>query len=56
MITVEVLRPFPAGETRLQPGEIVDASGWRNVQKLVEQGRVRIVTNEPEPRKGAKHA
>lgn len=48
MIKVEVLRPFPAGERTLQPGEVVEATGWRNLQRLVELGKVRIVTNLPE--------
>lgn len=41
MICVEILRPVPAGDHNLKPGEIHDATGWRNVQKLVELGKVR---------------
>ena len=47
MIQVEVLRPIPAGDRRLKPGELVDATDWRNVDKLVQQRKVRYVTNRP---------
>ena len=30
-----VLKPFNAGKRNLKPGERVDASGWRNVNTLV---------------------
>ena len=57
MIQVEVLRPIPAGGHTLQPGEVHDATNWRNVDRLVAMGKARIVKNEPvtlttEPRRG----
>jgi hypothetical protein len=47
-IQVEVLRPIQAGAETLRPGQVVDATSWRNTQKLVEQGRCRYVIVRPE--------
>lgn len=35
-----VLRPISIGETSLQSGEVVDVSGWRNLQSLEKTGRI----------------
>lgn len=31
----EVLKPLPDDARVLQPGEVVDASGWRNLRSLI---------------------
>lgn len=44
-----VLRTFPGpGGRRLDPGEVVPAGDWRNLSKLVAQGRL-IPADQPAP-------
>lgn len=42
----EVLRPFP-GDRLYEAGEVVDATGWRNAQKLVDMRYLRPVAATP---------
>ncbi len=47
MKRVVVVRPFPGPEGKIfQIGEVVNTSGWRNVEALVEQRYIRAHRGE----------
>ncbi len=50
-----VTRPFTGAEGKVyQPGEVVDVSGWKHTDLLVEQRRLRPLTVEPKPKTAPK--
>lgn len=46
---IEVIKQFKAGDKMLQPGDVVDATGWRNVQALIDQRRARLHAADETP-------
>lgn len=52
----EVLRSFEADGTVLKAGDIVDVTGWKNMEKLISMrylGSVRSAGQEPQVKKAA---
>jgi hypothetical protein len=45
-----VLRPIPTAGRTYQPGDLVDARGWRTGERLVEQRRLRPLAPHELPR------
>ena len=51
----QVLRAFPGpGGKRLEPGEHVDVTGWRNATHLIGQGRLIAVAAVPAQKEEAR--
>lgn len=43
---VTVLKPFKGADREYQSGDVVDAGGWRLLQPLLSQRRIRMATTE----------
>jgi hypothetical protein len=39
-----VIRAFDVSGTNVQPGQLVDASGWKNTERLVSTKYLRVAT------------
>lgn len=46
-----VQKPLPAGEVTFQPGMVVEADGWRNLNALIAGRYLTLVEEAPAPAK-----
>lgn len=46
-----VLRPISADGVTLKSGEVVDVSGWRNLEALVRMGKIGVESIAPQVKK-----